>query len=242
MRTALILGAAASFPLYVLLSAAPHAMLAAFLALTLLFASPDTAATVAAKDSATASAEASPLPLQLSTRMSGIGVWMGGSPFSTTLIAKTEGAQFGLVGIEFGHVLATENHMAVRYTADLIPAAVLAYPAPARPNQAIAPATSPIYGVGLAPIGLQFIYRTHRRVQPFFGGSGGLMVFPAPVPDGRGRKLNYTFDVSVGLRWILDADRVLTLGYRFHHLSNGFRGDINPGFDANVFYIGLSTM
>jgi hypothetical protein len=54
--------------------------------------------------------------------------------------------------------------------------------------------------------------------------------------------LNYTFDVRAGVRWVLGAHRVLTVGYRFHHLSNGFRGEINPGFDANIFYIGLSTM
>jgi hypothetical protein len=224
------------------------AMLATLLALGvhLLVLLPDTAGTAVPTDSAEKTARPAASSFALETRMSGIGVWVGGSPMSMTLIAKTKGARFGLVGIEFEHVLATEKHMAVRYTADLIPAAVLAFPPPPRPEGAsaetIAPAASPIYGVGVVPAGLQFIYRTHRRVQPFFGGSGGLMAFPSPIPDGRGRKLNYTFDISVGLRRVLSADRVLTIGYRFHHLSNGFRGDINPGFDANIFFIGLSTL
>lgn len=211
----------------------------------LLLAPPDTTGP-ATGDSAAAPAPAQVSPPPLTTRMNSVGVWVGGSPVSTALIAKTKGAQFALIGIEFGHVLATENHMAVRYTADLIPAAILAYPAPRRPTgesaDAIASSPSPIVGIGLAPVGLQFVYRTHRRVQPFFGGSGGLMAFPKPIPDGRGRGLNYTFDISVGLRWIFGANRVLTIGYRFHHLSNGFRGDINPGFDANIVYIGLSTL
>jgi len=215
------------------------------LAASLLLAPPDTTAR-AVRDSAAAPPPARASLPPLATQMTSIGVWIGGSPFSTALIAKTKGAQFGLIGIEFGHVLATEKHMAVRYTADLIPAAVLAYPPPPRPEgasaDAIAPSPSPIVGMGVAPVGLQFIYRTHRRAQPFFGGSGGLMAFPAPVPDGRGRGLNYTFDISLGVRWVLTAKRVLTVGYRFHHLSNGFRGDINPGFDANVIYVGLSTL
>jgi hypothetical protein len=211
---------------------------------SLLLAPPDTTASLAADDSATTPAPTRVSPL--ATRMNSVGVWVGGSPVSTALIAKTKGAQFALMGIEFGHVLATEHHMAVRYTADLIPAAVLAYPAPPRPEGestgSIAPSPSPTVGVGIAPVGLQFVYRTHRRMQPFFGGSGGLMAFPEPIPDGRGRGLNYTFDISVGIRYVLMTNRVLTVGYRFHHLSNGFRGDINPGFDANIIYIGLSTL
>lgn len=211
----------------------------------LFFTPPDTVAHGAAADSARATASTAAPELRLRAHLDGIGVWVGGSLHSTTLIAKMEGARFGLVGLQFGRILAAEDHIAVRYTADLIPAAVLAYPPlPSGPEteEAIAPTASPVYGVGAAPVGLQFVYRTHRTVQPFFGGSGGLMYFPAPIPDGRGRKLNYTFDVSAGVRWVLGAHRVLTVGYRFHHLSNGFRGEINPGFDANIFFLGLSTM
>jgi len=205
---------------------------------------PDTAAYDTTTDSAQAVEAASSPSLQLRPHLDGVGIWVGGSLSSSTLIAKTPDARFGLIGLQFGRILATENHIAVRYTADLIPAAVLSHPPlpDAETNDAAASTVSPIYGVGVAPVGLQFVYRTHRSVQPFFGGTGGLMYFPSPIPDGRGRKLNYTFDVRAGVRWILGAHRVLTVGYRFHHLSNGFRGEINPGFDANIFYVGLSTM
>jgi len=191
----------------------------------------------------TVAEDVTPPSLQLHTHMNGWGAWAGGSFYSTTWIAQTEESRFGLLGVQFAHVLATENEMAVRFTADLFPAAVLSYPPPPRPEDVdVTPTSPPVYGIGAAPAGLQFIYRTDHTVQPFFGGSGGLMYFPDPVPDGRGRKLNYTFDVSIGARWVVDDHRVLTVGYRFHHLSNGFRGEINPGFDANIFFIGLSTM
>lgn len=221
-------------------------MLAALVAAFLLLAPPpDTTTGPAASPAEQATTAPGRSPLTLRTHASGVGLWIGGSPRSMALIAQTQGARFALVGLSFRHVLATEDHLAVRYTADLIPAAVLSYTSPPHASEAgaapIEPARSPIYGVGGAPAGLQFIYRTHRRTQPFFGGSAGLIAFPDPVPDSRGRRLNYTFDISVGLRWVLGAHRVLTVGYRFHHLSNGFRGEINPGFDANVIYVGLST-
>lgn len=190
---------------------------------------------------------AAPSPLQLRPNMNGWGVWAGGSFHASTLIAKTEEAQFGLVSLQFGRVLATEDDVAVRFSVDLIPAAVLSYLQPppsenAQPSDFIAPPSLTAYGLGIAPAGIQFVYRAGEAVQPFFGGSGGLMYFPDPIPDERGRRLNYTFDISLGMRWVLDANRVLTVGYRFHHLSNGFRGEINPGFDANIIFLGLSTM
>lgn len=179
--------------------------------------------------------------------MNGWGAWIGGSLRSSTLIAETKKARFGLVGLQFGRVLATEEEMAVRFAVDLIPVAILSYPEPppsedGKPSDTIAPPSLTVYGVGFVPAAVQFVYGTNGTVQPFFGGSGGLMYFPDPIPDGRGRKLNYTFDVSFGIRWVLDEHRVLTVGYRFHHLSNGFRGEINPGFDANIIFVGLSTM
>lgn len=225
-------------------------MLTALLALctSMLMTAPPSTAHLAVPDSADSTEHAvASSPLQLRTHMNGWGAWIGGSLHASTLIAKTEGARFGLAGLQFGRVLATEDDMAVRFTTDLIPVAVLTYPKPppsegATPADVISPPSLSAYGVGVVPVGLQFVYRADYAVQPYFGGSGGLMYFPDPIPDGRGRKLNYTFDIGVGLRWVLGEHRVLTVGYRFHHLSNGFRGEINPGFDANIIFIGLSTM
>jgi hypothetical protein len=46
--------------------------------------------------------------------------------------------------------------------------------------------------------------------------------------------------VGAGLRLVLTTRTTLTVGYRYHHLSNGFRGKINPGVDANLVYLGVS--
>jgi opacity protein-like surface antigen len=49
------------------------------------------------------------------------------------------------------------------------------------------------------------------------------------------------FDVGAGVRVVLTPTLTLTAGYRYHHLSNGFRGQINPGVDANLFRLGVTV-
>jgi hypothetical protein len=46
--------------------------------------------------------------------------------------------------------------------------------------------------------------------------------------------------VGGGVQWKTGARRAWTVGYRYHHVSNGYRADVNPGFDSNLFYIGFS--
>jgi len=61
------------------------------------------------------------------------------------------------------------------------------------------------------------------------------------VPNALGRSLNFMFDLGAGVRVVLTPTLTLTAGYRYHHLSNGFRGQINPGVDANLFRLGVTA-
>jgi len=61
-----------------------------------------------------------------------------------------------------------------------------------------------------------------------------------PIPSERGAQVNFTFNVGAGVRVVLTPDLLLSAGYRYHHLSNGFRGQINPGVDANLLYFSVS--
>ncbi len=51
---------------------------------------------------------------------------------------------------------------------------------------------------------------------------------------------NFTGDFGGGVQWKTGARRAWTIGYRYHHVSNGYRADTNPGFDSNLFYVGFS--
>jgi hypothetical protein len=53
-------------------------------------------------------------------------------------------------------------------------------------------------------------------------------------------KFNFTYDFGVGAQVPLTADTAVTLGYSYFHISNAGLGRSNPGFDANLLYLGVS--
>ncbi len=74
----------------------------------------------------------------------------------------------------------------------------------------------------------------------FFGNAAaGGLVFSTDVPVYNSRRLNYVFEYGGGVELLRHDGRAVTLGYRFHHISNGSSARINPGLDANILYVGL---
>lgn len=183
------------------------------------------------------------------------GVWGGGSLDSPTLWGKYEDAKFGKVGLRYAYVLWTNDALALKYTVDAVPVAVLNYErfvfvsgTGALGSLALRRDRKTVYGAGLAPVGFQLNVRRRERVQPFLQASGGFLYFPEDVPEARslvepnrhGAQFNFTADFGGGVQVLTDGRRALTVGYRYHHLSNWYRAPFNPGFDANLFYAGFS--
>ncbi len=187
-----------------------------------------------------------------------MSVWAGGSFATGGLIGNIQRARVGLLGIRYHRLLApsppnpTPSGPTLTYTADLVPVLLLSIPSSALP-QLPADASSteeatPVlpsqeltaYGIGVRPGGLRLTFRAAQHVQPFVAGSTGLAFFNRSVPNSLGRSLNFMFDVGAGVRIGLTSTLILTAGYRYYHLSNGFRGQINPGVDANLFQLGLT--
>lgn len=95
-------------------------------------------------------------------------------------------------------------------------------------------------GFGITPVGFQFNLNKKNRVQPFLKSSAGFMYFNEPFPDDRGSQLNFTLEMGGGLEFVIAQNISLTLGYKYHHMSNGQLGFINPGVDSNIFYSGIT--
>ena len=97
------------------------------------------------------------------------------------------------------------------------------------------------YGFGLEPVGFDFNFRRRHRFQPVVGINGGLAIFRRDVPVSNSNSFNFTFSLRGGMQIFTSQSQSVTIGYRFHHISNANTGNpFNPGIDSNFIYAGYS--
>jgi Lipid A 3-O-deacylase (PagL). len=174
-----------------------------------------------------------------------VTVWSGGSFDSSTIfgIGRTEDVRFGMVAVQYARRFKNNDAVNLKYTVDFVPAAVMNYPdfrivSAGAGNPRIERFRKTVYGYGVAPLGLQANFRPRKKIQPFVGASGGLLYFNKQIPNDFGTRFSFTADVGGGVEINMKNGRAVTIGYKYHHISNGNRGEINPGFDNNLFYVG----
>jgi lipid A 3-O-deacylase PagL len=97
----------------------------------------------------------------------------------------------------------------------------------------------PDLGGGIAPVGLRLAFRVSPGVSVFAEGNGGGVAFARAMPEPLARSLNFLGSAGAGLRFGSAERRSLIIGYRFTHLSNANTA-VNPGFNAHVFYLGIT--
>jgi len=173
------------------------------------------------------------------------GIWGGFSFHAPTLIGKTPEARFGNLGLRYGRVLAASENVAFEYTIDVIPVAVLSLKrftaVPVSPGVfSIQESRERVYGAGAAPIGLKLNFRRQKRVQPFAAATGGFLYFSEQVPVAGASQFNFTYDFSGGIQIVNSNRRSFTIGYKYHHISNGYTATFNPGVDLQMIYAGFS--
>lgn len=95
-------------------------------------------------------------------------------------------------------------------------------------------------GIGVNPLGFQINLNRNNTIQPFLKSSTGIMYFKKPFPDNRGVQFNLTLELGAGVEVMILENISFSVGYKYHHMSNGHMGDINPGIDSNIFYTGLT--
>ena len=174
------------------------------------------------------------------------GVW-GGISFSspTSLgLGTTPNARFGNIGLRYGRVLKTSKTVAFEWTIDAVPVAVLSNDhfnvVPVGTGFVFTKSRKSVYGWGAAPIGLKFNFRRNRRVQPFVQATGGFLYFSEQVPLAGAARFNFTFDFSGGVQIVNSNRHSFTIGYKYGHISNGYRANYNPGVDLQMIFAGFS--
>ena len=162
--------------------------------------------------------------------------WGGYSPDSTHLIGTMPDARFGITAFRYSRRFNNNRAVNLKYTVDLIPAAFMNTPEfpPFTPTRRSA------YAWGIAPLGLQVNFRPRKKYQPFIDASGGFLYFNKQIPNNFGTRFNFTAYLGGGVEVKLDKKRSISLGYKYFHVSNAYRGVVNPGFDNHVISAGYT--
>jgi len=101
--------------------------------------------------------------------------------------------------------------------------------------------SSAVAGVGLQPVGVRFSQQIGGSVLAFAEAAGGGAGFTRAVPRPDARALNVLASGGGGIRiGKRGGGRAYLLGYRFTHLSNAYTAPNNPGYNAHIFYLGVT--
>lgn len=179
-------------------------------------------------------------------------VWSAFAPDIPRVFGGSRRSTFGEFGFQYSRRIATSRNVALKYTIDAIPLAIINYEqqriTQLAPTFVVDRNKTTAYGAGLTPVGFQLNFRRQSKVQPFVTAQAGLLVFNKSIPDDRsairpnerGRQFNFTLAGGGGVEFLNDDARSYILGFKFHHISNASTGNINPGFDQNLFYFGYT--
>ena len=170
-------------------------------------------------------------------------VWGGYAPAVRTFAigGRTWDAQLGIGALRYSHRFNNSDWVNLKYTLDAS-VLVMNYPDKIVSGTTITPTREPRVGIGLAPIGLQGNFRPRKKLQPFIGLALGFMPFTERTPNVTGKKLNFSTAGGGGIEYRLPNKRAITFGYNFYHISNASRGIENPGYDAQLFFVGYTFL
>jgi hypothetical protein len=167
-----------------------------------------------------------------------LGAWWGLSLISGHVLGSTSDVKYMPIDVRYSYRFLLREHWALRYSPEITALAMIDWPTPERAAPYDLRRRS--YGSGVSPEGFQADFFPHSRVQPFLSNDGGFIYFYNRVLSPQGSQFMYTVDFGAGVNIFRKMTQVVTIGYRFQHLSNANISLRNPGTDANTFYVGVS--
>jgi hypothetical protein len=178
------------------------------------------------------------------------GVWASYAPGSPHLIGVTSPRQFAALGFRYGRMLIDKPKWSLEYTVDVSPVEIMLQPKILGSfiNSAgnviyVTGSREVVYGGGVNPIGLKLNFLRRRRFQFFGASTAGFVASVRPIPvDVHGEtQFNFDFDFQAGFQlYNSSRKRAWMFGYKYQHISNAYRGQINPGVDLNTIFVGYS--
>lgn len=187
-------------------------------------------------------------PYQLKRGDNEIGGW-GGISFKATTIfeglsdAEAEDRKFFIAVFRYGRTLAANDSLAFQYTFDAVPVAVATGVIVSRST--VGGVTTfqreTAYGAGVTPLGFQLDFANGSKIHPFAHVNAGFLGFTKEVPIEDSGKFAFTLEGGGGVRIFTSVRRAVSLGVRFHHISNGNTSGANRGLNQFIFYAGFSV-
>jgi hypothetical protein len=178
------------------------------------------------------------------------GVWASYAPGSPHLIGVTSSRQFAVLGFRYGRMLIDKPKWSFEYTVDVSPVAIMLQPKILGSfiNHSgnltyVTGSREVVYGGGVNPIGLKLNFLRRQRFQFFGTSTAGFVASVRPIPvDVHGEtQFNFDFDIQAGFQlYNSSRKRAWMFGYKYQHISNAYRGQINPGVDLNTIFVGYS--
>ncbi|HKK63919.1 MAG TPA: acyloxyacyl hydrolase [Bacteroidales bacterium] len=163
-------------------------------------------------------------------------VWGGYSAKSMQFLGKTRNSQTQILRIGFQkHLKDLKKDLSLWYTAGIIP--YLHFDYPKRDANDRRTSNS---GFGISPAGFLIKKTTSKWFTPFAQTTGGIIFMDDFFPTDEARRLNFTFDIILGNIFQITPYSDISLGYKFHHISNAQTGNQNPGLDSNFIFLKLS--
>jgi hypothetical protein len=155
------------------------------------------------------------------------------------IFADGQDRQLNLLGVQYArHSWGGLLGARVDYLAEVIPMLLMHEPAQSAPDSSpLTSARRTVYGADISPIGVRLLWQSHHRLEPYLLATGGFAYFTDRVISPEGERLNFSAEFGTGAQMAL-TDRIeLRAGYSMFHVSNGNRGQRNPGLDTNMIYV-----
>lgn len=161
----------------------------------------------------------------------------GGYSFhSMKFLGKTPNSQTEILTLGYQRQIRSySNSRHLWYTAGVIPFIHFEYPKRDEGNR-----ISTRAGFGISPVGFLVTEERFKHFTPFIQTTGGIIYMNDYFPTDQSRRLNFTFDITIGGNVALTHGLGLSLGYKFHHISNAETGNENPGLDSNFLLLSLT--
>ncbi|HEY0565011.1 MAG TPA: acyloxyacyl hydrolase, partial [Terriglobales bacterium] len=167
-----------------------------------------------------------------------LGFWSGLSMLNGHVFGFSKDVYQATWDVRYSRLLTMHPHWALRYAPEVEVLTMIServFGATDRFHQ-----RRRTYGSGISPVGFQMSAKPHSKWQPFASTNGGFDYFADRILSPQASQMMFSIDLGGGVQYFRTSHSAITLGYRYHHISNANIAKRNPGVDSNIFLVGIS--